>query len=430
VKQAGLALPVVVLWTVLAAGCGGRGGGDPAGGADQSLPEREEIPSEVADEAIEDASPEAGDPSETASPDVPADVPADPLSDPGGPTSRCGNGIVEPPTEACERLETRPCTDLGFNFIGGTAWCRDDCTDWSRTACVTDGSVVCGNGKKESAAGTLEFCDTGAAPCPPLAEDPRCFDGVKDCRDLGSGWTGGTSICSADCRTADVTGCVTSVPPWGSVSAAFETPYVLDEKMLQVAGYLSAHREALVPSPAFSGTYGEGVPIPVGPPAATVTYALRNVRKTASGWYDQIYVVQETATKVDGSPSYIGAQLELRFRDGPLRAGDLHPVNANVMGATRLYLFHYTNPDGSGVPDGSLRCLAAVGIGGCIRVTKAEGLFAADGSPVQGGGGRLAFEAENITLYWLGETPYGTDLSGDFTRPGGVNGVGMCLRAP
>jgi len=420
---------LLALATVVVAGCAGAGGGDSFGQTDVPASDPAGDPS-VADGTTDVAAPDPGQ-----APDLPAgDAGADGLDDagpdPGEPQALCGNGEVEPPAEACERLETRACTEFGFNFTGGNAWCRDDCTGWSMAACATDGTAVCGNGRKESAAGVLEFCDTGAAPCPLLAEDPLCFDGVKDCRDLGTGWSGGTSACSADCRTADVSACTTAVPPWGTLAAAFETPYVLDDGMLSVAGYVSAHRDALVGSPAFTGTYDDGVSIPAGAPAATISYALRNARRTASGWYDQIYVVQETATGAGDALAYTGAQLELRFRDGPLAAGDVHPVNANVMGATRLYLFHYTNPDGSGTPDGSLRCLAAVGIGGRIRITKAEDLYAEDGSPATAGGGRLAFEAEGITLYWLGETPYGTDLSEDFTKPGGVNGVGMCQRAP
>lgn len=146
---------------------------------------------------------------------------------------------------------------------------------------------------------------------------------------------------------------------------------------------------------------------------------------TSSGWYDQIYVVQETAMETAEGPVFQGAQLELRFRDGPLEAGVDYPVNAGVMGANRLYLFHYTKADGSGTPDGSLRCLMAVGVGGRIRVTKVEGLYGDDGGPSPDGGGRLAFQAEGIVLYWLGETPYGRSLSEDFEKPGGVRGVEM-----
>ncbi|MBP7125130.1 hypothetical protein KBD49_02045 [Myxococcota bacterium] len=72
----------------------------------------------------------------------------------------------------------------------------------------------------------------------------------------------------------------------------------------------------------------------------------------------------------------------------------------------------------------------AVGVGGRIRVTKVEGLYGEDGGPSPYGGGRLAFRTEGIVLYWLGETPYGRDLSADFEKPGGVNGVGMCQRLP
>ena len=342
----------------------------------------------------------------------------------------CGNGLLEAPGEACERWQTRPCTDFGWNYTGGNAWCRDDCSGWSFTTCLTDGTAACGNGRKESVTGWLEFCDTGAAPCPPLSADPSCFDGVKDCRDLGPGWSGGRSTCSADCRTADVTGCVTTIPAWGHLEGSFETPWVLDESMLDVGGYLSAHREALVAGPAFRGNYAGGRAIPAPDPAVTVTYALRTVRRTSTGWYDQIYVIQETALRGAEGPAFQGAQLELRFRDGPLQSGVEYPVNAGVMGANRLYLFHYTNPDGSGTPDGSHRCLMAVGVGGRVRITRVEGLYQEDGTPSPYGSGHLAFEAEDIQVFWLGETPYGQALSEDFERPGGVQGVEMCHRPP
>ena len=127
-------------------------------------------------------------------------------------------------------------------------------------------------------------------------------------------------------------------------------------------------------------------------------YALRDTQK------DWLYVLQEAFTQQGQDYVYQNPQIEMHFAYPELVPGD-YPLNFQVMGATRLYLFNY-KADGS-------KCLLAVGIGGHVTVTLAENTAETEG-------GKLAFEAQDVPIYYVTESPYGQALANSFQA------VGIC----
>jgi hypothetical protein len=101
----------------------------------------------------------------------------------------CGDGVVDPSTEECEKGQTLACLDIDpQTYLGGTATCNTTCTAWNVSSCVL--RDVCGNGIQESG----EECDTNnSIPCVEI--DPEKY-------------TGGTSYCNDDCTGWDLSTCV------------------------------------------------------------------------------------------------------------------------------------------------------------------------------------------------------------------------------
>lgn len=283
----------------------------------------------------------------------------------------CGNAIIEDP-EVCDG-GSKPCKDMLMNFISGNAYCKDDCTGWSTAGCITNGTPYCGNGVKEG----MEACD----------ETPKL------CSEMGSAFTSGTAVCSFDCMTYDLADCQTDAPVYGYLTLLFDTPFILDDDQLENQEYLSAHKDAFITVPAFTGTYGAtSKPIP-NPAAQSVTsYALRDTQKK---W---LYIQQEAVSKNGEATEYQNPQIEMHFGHPDLEPGD-YPLNALTMGANRLYLFN-TQADGT-------KCILGVAVGGHVIVTKAVDTEATDG-------GQLAFEGHDIPIYYVAESPYGQALVTSF----------------
>ncbi|GEM_PF-3771395 len=283
----------------------------------------------------------------------------------------CGNGLIES-GESCDG-GTKPCKELIMNFTGGTAYCKPDCSGWSTVGCITNGKPYCGNGKKEG----LEACDG----------DP------KECTELGTDWTGGVATCSFDCGTYDIGACTTDVAPYGYVDIDFTSGYVFNDAKIGDTEYLAGHPEGVVMAAAITGQYGSTQKqIPNPDAQATVSLALRNTQKQ---W---LYIVQESLSEVNEEIVYNNPQFEMHFAYSNIALGD-YPMNFQVMGATRLYMFNY-KPDGS-------KCLAAVGIGGYATVSNAVGTSDDEG-------GQLAFTASQVPLYHVTQSPYGQALVDSF----------------
>jgi len=241
-------------------------------------------------------------------------------------------------------------------------------------------ATTCGNGIEEG----LEGCDTLPVSC----------------TDLGSGWKSGDAQCREDCKTYDINTCQTDIPAYGTLNGTFTTPFVFDDSKLGDSSYLNAHTDGITTSVPFSGTFAGNKDIPNVEGQKTISYALRNVKK------DWMYVIQETLAKdVDNNTVYKNPHFELHFTGSDIVADDFQP-NMMVMGATRLYVFNYSE-------DGAMRCLLGIGVGGTITVSEAVDLPEADG-------GKLSFEVKDVSLYYIKETPYGQKLVENF------KGITLC----
>jgi len=282
-------------------------------------------------------------------------------------TSRCGNHHLDP-GEACETGETRSCVLLGYVFVGGTATCAEDCSRFVLRSCVSDGSELCGNEVEEG----LETCDADVVPCVTL----------------GSAFTGGEAPCRADCKTYDVSACETAMPPYGVLDGRFVSGFVLDDARLGDAAYIGAHPEGVQREPAFMGTYGpDARTAPHAGADRTVAYALRNQRR------EWLYVLQDSyGPDGSGGSAYLGPRFELHFTGPDIGVGRYTP-NMHVMGATRLYQWDFDAA-------GDMVCLRAIGVGGTLEVTRADGLAAADG-------GAIEFEVRGVRLFHVRSSPYG-----------------------
>ncbi len=156
--------------------------------------------------------------------------------------AECGNGIPEE-GETCEKDETKECTAISNNYVGGTAECKTDCLGFDVSKCEKkqDVSEFCGDAVKNG----TELCDNEA----------------KLCTEIDSAqFVGGNASCKATCDGWDTAGCekkpVILDEPTGIINTvAIQTTYIFDAERMSETSYISSKKSYFQKSPAaFSGT--------------------------------------------------------------------------------------------------------------------------------------------------------------------------------
>jgi len=112
----------------------------------------------------------------------------------------CGNNIIEQ-GEICDG-GTKNCVSLSVDFIGGTAFCRNDCSGWDTSTCIT--AAMCGNDTLDNG----ETCDKGA----------NSTTKVKNCVEIDPySFSGGKAKCNATCDGWDTSTCDEIAPDQDTV---------------------------------------------------------------------------------------------------------------------------------------------------------------------------------------------------------------------
>ena len=108
---------------------------------------------------------------------------------------KCGNGIIDDPSEECEAGQSFRCVEIDPDiFVGGNAPCNDTCSGWDVTPCLRRNS--CGNGLFELG----EECEKeDTIPCEEILPG-HFYPGSASCLPDCSGWD------VAKCTEKDVCG--------------------------------------------------------------------------------------------------------------------------------------------------------------------------------------------------------------------------------